>query len=44
MVKKEDKIVVFGLGLIGKWFINEIGSEKVAYIKSNQAHSVTCET
>ena len=35
MVKKEDKIVVFGLGLIGKWFINEIGSEKVAYIIDN---------
>ena len=35
LVKKEDKIVVFGLGLIGKWFINEIGSEKVAYIIDN---------
>ena len=34
-VKKEDKRVVFGLGLIGKWFINEIGSEKVAYIIDN---------
>lgn len=35
MIISENMIAVFGLGYVGKWFINEIGVERIEFIVDN---------